>query len=77
MFGDSMWKLKLKPISLRTLVSNIPLVVFSGGTVAVALKPVTFYGHWVFLPMFPDALDSAFLVSAIAYFIWRLSHAKK
>jgi hypothetical protein len=77
MFGDSMWKLKLKPISLRTLVSNIPLVVFSGGTVAVALKLVTFYGHWVFLPMFPDALDSAFLVSAIAYFIWRLSHAKK
>ncbi|MGA3288942.1 MAG: hypothetical protein ABSD42_01715 [Candidatus Bathyarchaeia archaeon] len=72
-----MWKLKLKPISLRTLVSNIPLVVFSGGTVAVALKLVTFYGHWVFLPMFPDALDSAFLVSAIAYFIWRLSHAKK
>ena len=77
MFGDSMWKLKLKPISLRTLVSNIPLVVFSGGTVAVALKLVTFYGHWVFLPMFPDALDSAFLVSAIAYFIWRLNQSKK
>ena len=52
-----MWKLKLKPMSLRTFASNLSLLVFSFGTVGVALKLVTFYGHWVFLPMFPDVLD--------------------
>jgi hypothetical protein len=72
-----MWKLKLKPMSLRTFASNLSLLVFSFGTVGVALKLVTFYGHWVFLPMFPDVLDSAFLVSAVAYFVCRLSYAKK
>jgi hypothetical protein len=77
MLGDLMWKLKLKPMNLRIFVSNLLLLVFSGGTVAIALKLVTFYGHWVFLPMFPDALDSAFLVSVVAYFIWRLNQSKK
>jgi len=72
-----MWKLKLKPMNLRIFVSNLLLLVFSGGTVAIALKLVTFYGHWVFLPMFPDALDSAFLFSVVAYFIWRLNQSKK
>ncbi len=72
-----MWKLKLKPMNLRIFVSNLLLLVFSGGTVAIALKLVTFYGHWVFLPMFPDALDSAFLFSGVAYFIWRLNQSKK
>ena len=72
-----MWRLKLKPMNLRTLASNFLMLVFSAGTVAVALKLVTFYGHWVFLPMFPDAFDSAFLVSAVAYFVWRVSHTKK
>jgi hypothetical protein len=71
-----MWKFKLKPMDLRSFVSNLSLLIFSLGTVAVALKLVTFYGHWVFMPVFPDVLDSTFLVCGVVYFLWRLRTKK-
>ncbi len=45
------------------------MVAFFFGTIAIALKFVTFFNHWVYFPSFPNSLDSAFLISGSAYFV--------
>ena len=53
------------------LVHDCILVMFACGTIGIALKFVTFFNQWVYFPSFPNALDSTFLICAIAYLTWR------
>lgn len=40
------------------------------GTIGIALKFTTFFNQWVYFPVFPNMLDSAFLITAILYFAY-------
>jgi hypothetical protein len=40
------------------------------GTIGIALKFTTFFNQWVYFPTFPNALDSAFLITAVLSLTW-------
>ena len=58
----------MKDMSVKTLLSNLVLIIFFCGTIGIALKFVTFFDHWVYFPSFPNTLDSLFLVVSATYF---------
>jgi hypothetical protein len=53
------------------LFHDCMLIIFACGTIAIALKFVTFFNQWVYFPSFPNALDSTFLIAATLFFIWK------
>ena len=53
------------------LLHDCMLIIFVCGTIAIALKFITFFNQWVYFPSFPNALDSTFLISAAGYLAWR------
>jgi hypothetical protein len=59
------------------LLHDCMLTIFACGTIGIAIKLVTFVNQWVFFPSFPNALDSAFLISATAYFAWASRSRRK
>jgi hypothetical protein len=63
----------MEPIhnSWSELGQDLVLIVFVCGTVAIALKFITFFNQWVYFPSFPNALDSTFLIIAVAYLAWK------
>ena len=61
----------------KEVLSNGLMVAFFFGKVAIALKFVTFFNHWVYFPSFPNFLDSAFLISGSAYFFGYILHKKR
>jgi len=53
------------------LGQDLILIVCVCGTIAIALKFITFFNQWVYFPSFPNALDSTFLITAVGYLAWR------
>ena len=63
----------MKPIhnNKNELFHDCMLLIFVCGSIGMALKFATFFNQWVYFPSFPNALDSAFLISAVMYLAWR------
>ncbi len=57
--------------SWTELFSDCVTIIFVCGTIAVALKFITFFNQWVYFPSFPNMLDSAFLISAVMFLAWK------
>ena len=53
------------------LFQDCMMIMFVCGTIGIALKFITFFNQWVYFPSFPNMLDSAFLISAVAFFAWK------
>lgn len=70
--------------NLKDFASNVLVVLLVAGNIGVALKFVTFQiilnsnlaeGNiltGVFLPYFPNLLDSAFIISSMLFFAWKI-----
>jgi hypothetical protein len=63
--------------SWKEVFSNGLMVAFFFGTVAIALKFVTFFNHWVYFPSFPNSVESAFLILGSIYFVGNIVYYKK
>jgi cytochrome c oxidase assembly factor CtaG len=48
-------------------LSAVKIILFCG-VLGIAVKFTTFFNHSVYFPLFPNVLDSVFLVVAISYF---------
>jgi len=62
----------LKYTSWKTLGLDLLAIMFIVGTIGIALKFTTFFGHWVFFPFFPNVCDSAFLVASVLFLACRM-----
>ena len=51
----------------KNLINDLIMITCIGGSVAIALKFITYFNHWVYFPAFPNMLDSIFLVCAVTY----------
>ena len=53
------------------LVNGLLLITFTVGTISIALKVIYYLNECVCFPTFPNALDGAFLITAILYLSYR------
>ena len=58
--------------TLRKLLDRALIIVCFFGTVGFAIGFTKWFDKWAYLPMFPNLLDSEFLVLSVTYLTWRL-----
>ena len=64
--------------SYRELARDALLLLCVSGTCGIAVKLVLLMDQWVYLPSFPDVLDSAFLIlSSLCLGILALRRVRK
>jgi hypothetical protein len=49
------------------LLTDLLLIMFTLGTIGIALKFIYYLNEWVYFPSFPNALDGAFLITAVFF----------
>ena len=64
-------------ITWRQFFDDALIIICICGSIAVALKFVTYFDHWVFFPGFPNALDSVFIIFSAVYLAVRLLKYRK
>jgi len=81
---SKMLKIKpLKPITGKKLLDYLIVIMFVAGTCGISLKFVatmiqsSYYGLYVYFPIFPNILDSIFLMVSVFYLAWRLIRNEK
>lgn len=55
------------PLVKKLSLDSFLRAIFIGGTIGVALKLILLMNNYVFLPYFPNILDSIFLIVSILY----------
>ena len=66
-----------KNISLKDVADIGVLTALCFGTIGIAAKFTTFFDHWVYFPLFPNTLDSLFLVISAVYFFVYIMRKKR
>jgi hypothetical protein len=61
----------------RQLFDDALIIICICGSVAAALKFVTYFNHWMFFPAFPNALDSVLIIFSSVYLAVCLLKYKK
>jgi hypothetical protein len=64
-------------ITWRQFFDDALIIICIFGSIAIALKFVTYFYHWVFFPGFPNALDSVFIIFSTVYLTVRLLKYRK
>jgi hypothetical protein len=69
---------RMKPIhrNWMELANDCIIILFTAGTIGIALKFTTFLDQWVYFPSFPNILDAAFLITSVIYLTTR-THLQK